>query len=119
MNSLDGAWRVIRSLREDVRELRGQLDIAMGRIRTLEKDTPQARQLQLEADLAAADLAASGYDDRPDPIGTDRHGAGCQCPYCYDPGDLVEFDPGPECDDEGGMSEYRHMLPSADAEVPR
>ena len=35
---------------------------ALERIRTLEGQTPQARQLQLEADLAAADLAESGYD---------------------------------------------------------
>ncbi len=43
------------------------------RVKTLEAGTPQARQLQYEADLAAADLAASGYD---------RHGPGCPCPYC-------------------------------------
>ena len=42
--------------------LRGQLDDALERIRRLEADTPQARQLQLEADQAAADLAESGYD---------------------------------------------------------
>jgi hypothetical protein len=23
-----------------------------------------------------------------------------------------DYDPGPECDDQGGMSEYRHQLPS-------
>ena len=54
------------------------------RARLLEGQTPQARQLQLEADLAAADLAESGFDRWP-PEGTDRHGPGCQCPYCYDP----------------------------------
>lgn len=32
------------------------------------------RQLQYEADLAAADLAESGYDD--------YHGWNCGCPYC-------------------------------------
>lgn len=33
------------------------------RVAELEGDTPQARQLQYEADLATADLAASGYRD--------------------------------------------------------
>jgi hypothetical protein len=46
--------------------LRGQLDDALERIRALEADTPQARQLQLEADQAAADLAESGYDPGED-----------------------------------------------------
>ena len=46
--------------------LRGQLDEALERIRSLEAQTPQARQLQLEADQAAADLAESGYDPRED-----------------------------------------------------
>jgi hypothetical protein len=96
-------WRVINTLRQDVRELRGQLDSVMTRIRALEADTPQARQLQLEADLAAADLAESGYG---------RHGPGCQCPYCCDdPDDCDDYHPGPECDDQGGMSEYQHGLP--------
>jgi len=94
-------WRVINTLRQDVRELRGQLDDVMTRIADLEADTPQARQLQLEADLAAADLAESGYD---------HHGPGCQCSYCYhNPDD--DYDPGPECDDQGGMSGYQHPLP--------
>jgi hypothetical protein len=73
----------IRGLREDlgraeerIRELQNQLDDAFDRIRSLEQQTPQARQLQLEADLAAADLAESGYD---------RHGRDCKCSYCdYD-----------------------------------
>jgi hypothetical protein len=90
--------RVTRELHGDVRELRGRLATAERRIRDLEAQTPQARQLQMEADLAAADLAESGYD---------RHGLGCDCPECYDP-EPEEYDPGPEVDDEGGMSEYRH-----------
>ncbi len=84
--------RVTRELREDVRELRGRLGTAERRIRELEVQTPQARQLQVEADLAAADLAESGYgwhEEEPEP---------------------AEYDPGPEADDEGGMSEYRHAL---------
>jgi hypothetical protein len=28
-----------------------------------------------------------------------------------EPEPVEEYDPGPECDDEGGMSEYRYMLP--------
>jgi hypothetical protein len=106
----DDVWRAIRTLREDIRELRGQLDAAMNWRQALEHQTPQARQLRLEADLAAVDLAESGYDDRPPPIGTDRHGVSCQCPYCYDepePDDCDDYDPGPECDDQGGMTEYR------------
>jgi hypothetical protein len=43
--------------------LREDLGRAEERIRELERDTPQARQLQYEADLAAADLAESGYGD--------------------------------------------------------
>jgi hypothetical protein len=54
-----------------------------GRVRALEADTPQARQLQYEADVAAADLAAAGYGQDP-PAGADRHGPGCLCPYCPD-----------------------------------
>ncbi len=51
---LDAAFSAVRGLRAD-------LSAAESRIRDLEADTPQARQLQLEADQAAADLAASGY----------------------------------------------------------
>lgn len=53
------------------------------RVKALEAQTPQARQLQYEADVAAADLAESGCDRDP-PIGADRHGSGCLCPYCPD-----------------------------------
>ena len=65
----------------DLRELRSELEEALGRIRDLEQQTPEARQAEQEADIAAADLAGSGYD------------------------------PGPEVDDEGGMSEYRYVMP--------
>jgi len=82
----------VRGLREDlgaaeerIRELENDLRGALERIRALEGQTPQARQLQLEADQAAADLAESGYDR--------------------------EYDPGPEVDDEGGMTKYRGWLP--------
>ena len=99
----DDLRQAIADLRQDVRELRGQLDNAMTRIRALEAGTPRARQLQLEADLAAADLAESGYD---------HHGRDCQCPYCYhDPDNHDDYDPGPGRGDQGGMSDDQHWLP--------
>jgi hypothetical protein len=71
------AQRDIRRLQQDVRELRALIEDAAGklaaRVRELEAQTPQAQRLQHEADLAAADLAESGYD---------RHRSHCQCPYC-------------------------------------
>jgi hypothetical protein len=100
----------IAELERVIRELRGLLELAEQRITALENQTPQARQLQYEADIAAADLAASGYG---------RHGLGCDCPYCgTDEDEPEDYDPGPEVDDEGGMSEYRHhqVLPPAEAE---
>jgi small-conductance mechanosensitive channel len=72
------AHRRITGLQDELDGLRGELAAAVERIRVLEQQTPQARQLQHEADQAAADLAESGYD---------RHGFGCGCPYCYDPGE--------------------------------
>ena len=63
-----------RGLREDlgaaeerIRALENDLRGAFERIRALEGQTQQARQLQLEADQAAADLAESGYDREDDP----------------------------------------------------
>jgi len=60
---VEGLRHEIRGLREDlrreVRALREDLASALGRIRLLEQQTPQARQLELEADQAAADLAES------------------------------------------------------------
>lgn len=66
--------RAVGELQREVRELGAALAVyardlseALGRIRQLEQQTPQARQLQLEADQAAADLAESGYDrDEPE-----------------------------------------------------
>jgi hypothetical protein len=74
----------LRALASLVAGLRGHLSRAEDRIRGLEAQTPQARQLQLEADLAAADLAERGYDRWP-PEGADRHGPGYQYPECDDP----------------------------------
>ena len=53
---------------DHVRSLREQLALALARIGALERQAPQARQAEYEADLAAADLAESGYD---------RHGSSC------------------------------------------
>jgi hypothetical protein len=39
----------------DLRELREDLEEALSRIRQLEQQTPEARQLEHEADIAAAD----------------------------------------------------------------
>jgi hypothetical protein len=86
----------LRELQSLVAGLREDLSRAEDRTHGLEARTPQARQLELEADLAAADLAESGYDRWP-PEGTDRHGPGCQCPECYDPGP-DEHGPGPHAD---------------------
>jgi chromosome segregation ATPase len=78
----------LRELQSLVAGLREDLSRAEDRIRGLESQTPQARQLQLEADRAAADLAESGYD---------QHGRGCDCPECYDP-EADEYRPRPEAD---------------------
>ena len=88
MYRIEELERIARELRQELRELRGALELAGERIRALEGQTPQARQLQLEADLAAADLAESGYD---------RHGRDCRCSYCAADEDWPE---------ERGVSEY-------------
>jgi hypothetical protein len=85
---LEGALGRIREL-EQVQSAHGEtLDAVRNRVCALEHDTPQTRQLQYEADLAAADLAESGYD---------RHGRGCGCSDCTT-GDeeCPERDSGPE-----------------------
>jgi hypothetical protein len=56
----------LREWGEQLSMLRGELESALRRIHQLEQQTPQARQLQLEADQAAADLAESGYDPGED-----------------------------------------------------
>jgi hypothetical protein len=83
----------IGGLREDlgraeerIHDLEGKLAALEKRVRDLEAQTPQAQRLQYEADVAVADLAASGFADDP-PIGADRHGPGCLCPYCPDEDD--------------------------------
>jgi predicted RNase H-like nuclease (RuvC/YqgF family) len=59
-NDDEKAQRRITGLQDEIDGLRRQLEDALDRIRALEADTPQARQLQFEADQAAADLAESG-----------------------------------------------------------
>jgi hypothetical protein len=49
----------------DLRELREDLAGARSRIRQLEEQTPDARQAELEADIALAGLAEPGYGDWP------------------------------------------------------
>ena len=85
----------LRELRSLVAGLREDFSRAEDRIRGLEAQTPQARQLLLEAGLAAAVLAESGYERYP-PEGADRHGPGCQCPECYDPGPHADAGREPE-----------------------
>jgi hypothetical protein len=117
--------RVTRELRGDVRELRGRLATAERRIRELETQTPQARQLQCEADLAMADAAAVGCGPDDPVLSTDCRdrwhekcppGVSCDC-HCHvgdddqaDEPEPAEHDPGPEADDEGGWSEYRYAI---------
>jgi hypothetical protein len=100
-------WDYIQGHSAEIAEFLDKFVKLEERVSRLEKSTPEARQLQYEADVAAADLAASGYDDWP-PVGADRHGPGCKCPYCPpDDDEPGEYDPGPEVDDEGGMTERR------------
>jgi hypothetical protein len=94
----------------DLRELRGHVDEALGRIRQLEGLRPTC---VICLDAAATQQAASGpvcsdcAGEPPEPQ-TDHH------PYAHgqdpDP-EPEEYDPGPEIDDEGGMSEYRYVMP--------
>ena len=65
-------------LREDLAAAEARISELEDRVKSLEGQTPDAIRLQNEADVAAADLAASGYD---------KHGTGCGCGYCYVPGD--------------------------------
>jgi hypothetical protein len=70
----DDLWNYIDGLREDLGRAEERIRELEDRVGALEKDTPQARQLQHEADVALAD--AHEFD---------RHGAGCGCSYCYYP----------------------------------
>ena len=52
---------VERRLREEIRELRADLDSAVDRIAALERQTPAALQAQRELDETLADNAAADY----------------------------------------------------------
>jgi hypothetical protein len=64
--AVDELRRELRELRQALTEYERDLADARSRIRDLEAQTPEARQLELEADIAAADLAGSGYDPGPE-----------------------------------------------------
>ncbi len=49
-----------------------------------------------------------GDDRGPDPDRPETWAFSLETGLAPEP---VEYDPGPECDDEGGMSEYRYLLP--------
>jgi hypothetical protein len=74
-------WDYIQGHGAEIAELLDKFVKLEERVSRLEKSTPEAQRLQYEADVAAADLAASGWDQDP-PVGADRHGPGCLCPCC-------------------------------------
>jgi hypothetical protein len=123
-DSAEGLRADLRRAEARIGDLEGALAEATGRIAALEAQTPQARQLQLEADLAAADLAESGYGPADEALSAEcrdrRHarcpaGVACDC-CCHadedqaDEPEPAEHDPDPEVDDEGGWSEYRYAI---------
>lgn len=63
MNGHGDPWDYIDGLREDLNRTTEDLHRALERIDALEKQTPGAQRLQHEADIAAADLAESGYGE--------------------------------------------------------
>src|SRR6266536_3270328 len=92
----DYPWRAIRELRQDVHELRGQLELALDRIGALaaehEADVKREEWELRETAEHDGDLAYEPPDDpKPD-----------------DPPEPL-WDPGPEVDDQGGMSETDPM----------
>jgi hypothetical protein len=101
-----------QDLLEQIHELGERLDAAVARICELEQQTPQARQLQLEADQAAADLAESGYDRHDEPEPEDICPETSDGEHCGDwheggrCGACGQYGPDPETGDEGA-SGYR------------
>jgi len=81
----DTPWRAIRALREDVRELRGQLGVAHDRIRALERLRPTCVRC-LDATATRRTASGPACDD---------------CAGDVDPAGLAE----------DGTSERRHILP--------
>jgi hypothetical protein len=73
-----------------------------------------ARDLDAADDYDAVAEALAAAEDHGAPVrGDGWYEAG------REPDEAADYDPGPECDDQGGMSEYRHVLPGADAEAVR
>jgi hypothetical protein len=100
----------------DLRELRGELEAALGRIRDLEAQTPEARQAELEADIARADAAASGYDDEyPDDEPDDESWRGTLADYHVASGGADYDEDGPDCGCGLGAARCRAL---EDGEVP-
>ena len=100
------AQRDIRRLREDVRELRAELDSVLGRIRDLDRLRPTCTVCrgatatqQTASDPACADCAG----DPDDPAEPEAE--------VFWPGMNADYDPDPEAGGEGGMSAYRYILP--------
>ena len=105
------AQRDIRGLREDVREMRSQLDDALERIRNLERLRPTCTVCH---DATATQQTASGpacADCVGDPDEPTNREIEPEPDGWYDGPDPEDHDPGPEAGDEGGMSEYRYVLP--------
>ena len=96
------AQRDIRRLREDVRELRAELDSVLGRIRDLDRLRPTCTVCR---GATATQQTASDPDEptnreiEPKPDGW------------HDGPDPEHDDLGAEADDQGGVSEYRYVLP--------
>lgn len=67
-NSGEKAQRRITALQDELDDLRNRVYALERQVKSLEQQTPQARQLQHEADLAAAD--AHEYE---------THGHNCDC----------------------------------------
>jgi hypothetical protein len=126
------AQRDIRRLQEDVRELRAALELAAERISDLDRLRPTCTRCH---DATATQQTASGpscAECAGDPADDDlseppkRHTAAgvCWCGDIHAGADTAalyddqkeepgpdDYEMGPEVDDEGGMSEYRYVLP--------
>ena len=114
--------RDIRDLHEDVRDLRATLGLAEERIRNLERLRPTCTRC---LDATATQQTATGpacAECAGDPPGDGQPGVGRSWPSeSYEAWkaegsavalpEPVPYDPGPEAGDEGGMSEYRYILP--------
>jgi hypothetical protein len=104
------AQQAITCLRAELNELREDLEEALGRIRDLERLRPTCT-VCLDATATQQTVhgpACSGCVGEPPEAEVDHHPYG----QGQEPGpEPEEYDPGPEADDEGGMSEYRYVLP--------